>query len=200
MPHAELHGKLSSSGANAHERSEDLLTSDVFGRLRYLEPGDGLLPVLARAESFAGGTPLKLPAPAGGAVTYEFWPRMDEAEPDVLLTWKTSDGNTINVVVECKHLSGKSGAFVPNAEDQAAEAASAGADQLRREFHGLQQLGGQGILLYITGHRTLPRGDFAEQWQAFLLVDPVGRLLAMGKFEVEAKLRATAGALFAEGG
>ena len=32
---AELHGKLSRSGSNVHDRLEDLLTADVFGPLRY---------------------------------------------------------------------------------------------------------------------------------------------------------------------
>lgn len=38
VPHAELRGKISQSGSNAFDRMEDLLTSDVFGRLRYVPP------------------------------------------------------------------------------------------------------------------------------------------------------------------
>ena len=35
MVMAELGGKISRSGANISDRSEDLLTSDVFGALRF---------------------------------------------------------------------------------------------------------------------------------------------------------------------
>lgn len=160
MPHAELRGKLSSSGSNAYDRSEDLLTSDVFGRLRYLDPDDGLLPVLERAVNFRSGTPLTLPPPVNSSQVYRFWPWIHESEPDVLIEWDAVDGTQVKVLVECKHLSGKSGSFSPDMDDQEAIVASADADQLRREYHDLRLLGGHGVLLYVTGHRVLPREDF----------------------------------------
>ena len=45
MVMAELCGKVSRSGANISDRSEDLLTSDTFGALRYLPPDEGLIPM-----------------------------------------------------------------------------------------------------------------------------------------------------------
>src|SRR4051812_26314321 len=50
MIFAELHGKLGEDYSRAHERAEDLLTSTVFGLLRYLTPADGLLAVLGHAR------------------------------------------------------------------------------------------------------------------------------------------------------
>ena len=35
MTIAELHGKISGTGKNVHDRLEDLLTSDVFGSILY---------------------------------------------------------------------------------------------------------------------------------------------------------------------
>ena len=46
MIHALLNGKLSAD----QENMEDILTSNVFGLLRYLPPEHGLLPFLAHAS------------------------------------------------------------------------------------------------------------------------------------------------------
>ena len=42
---AEIKGKISSTGSNLSDRLEDLLTSDVFGPLRYIPFDEGLLPI-----------------------------------------------------------------------------------------------------------------------------------------------------------
>lgn len=46
MIFAELRGKLSSDYSRAHERGEDLLTSTVFGFLRYFSLSSGHLAIL----------------------------------------------------------------------------------------------------------------------------------------------------------
>lgn len=78
---AELHGKISSTGSNLHDRLEDQLTGDIFGSLRYLPYGLGIAPVLLAA---------KVPASVveGGAPDVwidriEFWPREPLGELDV---------------------------------------------------------------------------------------------------------------------
>ena len=38
MTIAEIHGKISSDSLKINERLEDLLTSDVFGTFKYLDP------------------------------------------------------------------------------------------------------------------------------------------------------------------
>lgn len=78
---AELHGKISSTGSNLHDRLEDQLTGDIFGSLRYLPYGLGIAPILLAA---------KVPAPVveGGAPEVwidriTFWPREELGELDV---------------------------------------------------------------------------------------------------------------------
>lgn len=155
LPHAELHGKLSSTGSNLSEGMEDLLTSDIFGRLRYLEPKAGLVPILQGARSFATGTQgLVLPGDIT-AVTYTFWPQYPRAEPDVVVQLQTT-GGPFTLLVECKYRSGKSG------EDDPADAPVTGRkvkDQLAREYTGLIERHGRTAtaLLYLTGHRTMPK-------------------------------------------
>jgi hypothetical protein len=43
---AELHGKISRTGSNLHERLEDQLTGDFFGALRYIPFNDGIKKIL----------------------------------------------------------------------------------------------------------------------------------------------------------
>ncbi len=54
MTQAVIRGKISSSGTNLSERLEDLLTSEVFSRLRYLKPGEAIIPILNRIQSRLG--------------------------------------------------------------------------------------------------------------------------------------------------
>ena len=46
MIEAVVRGNLGRNQVWAHERSEDLLTSTVFGLLRYLPPGQGIIEFL----------------------------------------------------------------------------------------------------------------------------------------------------------
>jgi len=56
MSIAEIRGKISDTGSNLSERMEDLLTSDVFGCLRYLPSEVALLPFLSTARSIKYNT------------------------------------------------------------------------------------------------------------------------------------------------
>ncbi|TET41771.1 MAG: hypothetical protein E3J66_04840, partial [Dehalococcoidia bacterium] len=54
MTLAEIHGKISETGTNLSERMEDLLTSDIFGCMRYLPTQKALIPFLQTACSLHG--------------------------------------------------------------------------------------------------------------------------------------------------
>lgn len=163
MTIAEIHGKISSGGGNLSDRLEDLLTSDVFGPLRYLPFTEGLFCVLGKARLYIdpdttfyakfGKNRLHEPE-----VEVEFWPRTGCSEPDVLVKF----GDHL-VVIEAKYLSGKSGDFDPeNAE-------TASSDQLAREFRDLLEYEGDfpnRTLIYLTAHSTLPKEDLDKSYCA----------------------------------
>jgi len=74
MTIAEIHGKISESGTNLSERMEDLLTSDIFGCMRYLPPQKALIPFLLTVTSFHGNI-LTIPSKVI-RVYYSFWQRL----------------------------------------------------------------------------------------------------------------------------
>lgn len=114
MTIAELHGKLSSSSPDSiTDRMEDLLTSDVFGTIRYAGIDCGFLDWLHTAAPMpiATGFPAMrdiIPAQGLRAVGIAFWPKLlNRREPDVaLLLQYCSDA--VLIVVEAKYLSGMS--------------------------------------------------------------------------------------------
>lgn len=98
---AEIRGKVNSANSNLTERSEDELTGNFFGNLRYLPFEKGLKHILKNCkytselinyDSIDAGN-----WPAG----ITFWPREEEAEPDVLLSFE----NAV-IIVEVKLHSG----------------------------------------------------------------------------------------------
>src|SRR4051812_6030838 len=118
MIFAELHRKLGENYSRAHERAEDLLTSTVFGLLRYLPPTDGLLAVLQRARGLVREEGAKTRPRPGRfdvegitAVRLDFWPRWPgHGEPDLLLRLLDGAGAVRAVVlIEAKLHSPKSG-------------------------------------------------------------------------------------------
>ena len=99
MLFAELHRKLSLD-ADDNERREDILTSTVFGTLIVGEKWSLLRAWLAAARDRNGD---RLELPAVSQARYCFWPRLAEAEPDLLLLF-----GDILVIVEAKYRSPKS--------------------------------------------------------------------------------------------
>jgi len=101
MTIAEIHGKISSGGGNLSDRLEDLLTSDVFGPLRYLPFTEGLLCVLGKARLYTDPD-ATFYAKFGKNLLNEpeviFWPRTGRSEPDVLIKFGASP---FRVAVEC---------------------------------------------------------------------------------------------------
>jgi hypothetical protein len=104
--HAELHGKISPDD----ERLEDLLTSTVFGTLFMANAWETLLAWLARARPIGASVPLLADA---SVTNYWFWPRLDDAEPDLVIR-----AGAALIVVEAKYHSGKSGDGDEHADDQ----------------------------------------------------------------------------------
>jgi len=111
---AELYGKLSPHRAHgAVDRMEDLLTSDVFGTMRYATWSCGFLDWLLSAEApLANGHPLlahSISAPSVQDVQLAFWPSLPNGrEGDVALLIQRHDGTSAVILVEAKYLSGMS--------------------------------------------------------------------------------------------
>ncbi len=131
MTIAEIHGKISETGTNLSERMEDLLTSDVFGCMRYLPARKALIPFLQTACSFHGN----ILAIQGEVVKvhYSFWPWLKlsdriPCEPDVVVGLETVENQLHLVLIESKYYSGLS-----SEEDERAEPN----DQLARELDNL---------------------------------------------------------------
>lgn len=74
MTIAEIKGKISSTGSNLSDRLEDLLTSDVFGPLRYLPFDEGLLPILKSATHWQNGSSLEIEEMPDQSMEVIFWP------------------------------------------------------------------------------------------------------------------------------
>jgi hypothetical protein len=116
MIQAELHGKLFEI-----ENSEDVLTSNVFGLLKYL-PNDVFLNILDHAETLSGKKiefDLKSYIPE-----FIFWENIkDYGEPDLIIKFRNKEGHELILCIEVKYYSSKSG----DGEN----------DQLKRYFEAL---------------------------------------------------------------
>jgi hypothetical protein len=143
---------------------EDILTSNVFGLLRYLPPAEGLFAFISNAQALDGTRPLRFllqPAYASTAtVEYEFWPFLKESgcfgcEPDLMLTITSSTGSLVSVLIEAKYWSGKS--------SEAYESAANPVDQLAREWDNLcgaaRSAGAVPFLIYLTQDMRYPRSE-----------------------------------------
>lgn len=183
MIFADLQGKLGSGYQKAHERGEDLLTSTVFGLLRYLPFDQGLGAILRRARVVQRGGAEVRCAPmsdwlrlAGGlSRPLEFWPRLQRGgEPDLRLTF--AGGNEV-VLIEVKLHSGKSQLAQdgPDTDDEDADVDDANderearidPDQLVRYFEGqLWELsaGARLSIIYLTSHVLPPLAELGESF------------------------------------
>lgn len=167
MVQAELRNKLGTDGSRAHDRAEDLLTSTVFGLLRYLPLREGLLSLLGRARPVrAGGDGIEAPPHDGwidvsGVTRAElsFWPSFGPfGEPDLLIHLWDGERLLHAVLIEAKLHSPKSGAAGESAED-ATEEDVPHPDQLVRYWRGLQlrpEVTGVGCSLVYMTSRSMP--------------------------------------------
>lgn len=172
MTVAELYGKL-----KAHEKAEDLLTSDIFGGFSYLKPNVGLVPCLTESKNF-NDTSLKLLDII--EVDYIFWPKTShyKREPDLLCVLKDINDSYTTIVIECKYTSPKSNRNVLETE-------LSGGDQLAEQFFDLyndflnikqpsieQKIKeSRKYLLYVTAHYAYPKKE---------IQDSINRLQSLG--------------------
>ncbi len=134
MTIAEIHGKISEAGTNLSERMEDLLTSDIFGCMRYLPAEKVLIPFLHTARSFHGNALTILDEIT--KIHYSFWPWLTSpgcvpCQPDIVLGLETKDHRVHLILVEAKYYSGLS-----SEEDERPEPN----DQLARELDNLHAI------------------------------------------------------------
>jgi hypothetical protein len=159
MLQALLRGKLSRD----HEQIEDILTSNVFGLLRYDHP-EIICDFLGRAILHDGCKALDAAAlHAGGiSISWEFWPWWSEAgciacEPDVAITLENQDRHRIYLLIEAKLHAGKSSLSDQNPLPF---------DQLAREWDNLvsraQAKNSKPVLIYMTSHFCIPRSEIAD--------------------------------------
>jgi hypothetical protein len=188
MVDADIRGKLHRDGNNAHSRSEDLLTSTVFGLLRYFSASDGIIPLMERArrasisdkglmvEQVETASERWLAVHQAVTCEVDFWPSFgDEGQPDVLLTFRDAAmAPTHLVVVEAKLHSPKSGGLDAEENDEEAEADSEeeteSPDQLARYWRGVvrraEQVRAECSLLYLTAHSVPPIQELADSLRA----------------------------------
>ena len=114
MIQAELKGKVPEV-----ENKEDVLTSNVFGLIKYLPPKEGLLKILEAAKDYSDNRKT-LPDNLRKqdiilenyvSIDYLFWEKSSKhGEPDLILILKSSDLNMkdLMVCIEVKYLSEKS--------------------------------------------------------------------------------------------
>lgn len=89
---SEIKGKLSRDGSNATDRSEDKLTGNIFGALRYMPFNEGLKPLLEAVTILSERSDeVKERIKRLDLTTWddriEFWPYDEEAELDLLLSF-----------------------------------------------------------------------------------------------------------------
>jgi hypothetical protein len=176
MTIAELHGKLSPHRQQGlHDRMEDLLTSDVFGAMKYAGWRYGFIQWLRSAENPYDQHPAAkdvLPVSKNiKDIHFEFWPTLRGGnEPDLMLCIETTDDRVTLVMIEVKYLSGPSDGSPPEewvpGEDSG--------DQLAKQINGFpDRVAGCNVAdvadrvhIYLTRHDQCPRHcyDKAEQY------------------------------------
>lgn len=169
MTIAELHGKIAGPGRYPVDSSEDLLTSNVFGAMRYMPPELGIIPFFSTAQCLDGSH--FTVGDQVSRVDWSFWPYLDfsrgnACEPDLVIGFHTTEGLTI-AMVEVKYRSDKSSH--PDDEEHPR-------DQLARELDSLQALSDPAsflgwptslaitgkALIYVTQDAVMPRDSIRE--------------------------------------
>lgn len=170
MLQAEIKGKFYSS-------SEDVLTSSVIGSMRYLSSPSFFVELLN--NSFNGnGEALHVDGKIK-KITYLFWERLENSEPDVLVMLENEDATYHIICIEAKFLSGKS-----SREDETVdvtERKNYQRDQLARELEDLYKESFykhisvhpskiEAIsLIYLTNDTSMPYEDLSESAKHALL-------------------------------
>ena len=162
MLQAELCNKLVNPHKNMH-LSEDLLTSNVFGILKYLDNKRVLIDFIRSAINQEGKTIKNIT----GIVDwrYYFWPKFqNQIEPDLLIQGFRKKKLVVNLLVEAKYRSNK------NIYQQRG---SLTGDQLADELNSLLEREWsspeidksrikENYLVFITNHFNIPLPDIVE--------------------------------------
>ncbi len=160
---ALMKGKLS----REQENMEDVLTSNVFGTLKYVDPAEGLMPFLGRAK-LPNGDKVPFARVTAADVSYKFWPWWQEGdcigcEPDVVLRIDCVDKRKYIILVEAKYHSGKS--------SEAEEGEEHPTDQLAREWDNLTHYANREnrtpVLIYLTAGFGCPVAAIKASEQDF---------------------------------
>ena len=168
MTIAELHGKLSPGRPDrCNERMEDLLTSDVFGTMKYVGWENGFLDWLRSSfhplHSELSGADYIAANSAIEKISYHFWPILKNGrEPDLLLEVLCKDGEIDVIMIEAKYHSGPSDfELQPDIEtpltgNQIADQINGFPDTWRRKSVRLK------IHIYLTSHFICPKDIYLE--------------------------------------
>jgi len=166
MIQAQLHGKAPSGLT----WSEDMLTSSIFGMLKYLSSPETTINILQNSVNLEND-PLKLPDEIA-KISYIFWPRLQRSEPDLVLVLHCPDGEHL-VGIEAKYLSTKS-SVEDHSVEQSERTHSSQRDQLAREIedlHDVRNYAELGIrherilsirMIYLTLESYMPRDDLQD--------------------------------------
>lgn len=169
MTIAEIYGKLT-----PYEALEDLLTSDVFGTLKYLLPAEGLIPFLEKAVPFCDQKAQPHVFGNISSAKYFFWPRsLEFRKPDLIIILTKEDRTMLGINIECKYHGGKHSIEIEG-DLQPSESPLFVGDQLADQYLQLRQsryageLGeslrncSEKYLLYVTSHYGLPAEEVEE--------------------------------------
>lgn len=165
MTIAELHGKLAPHRPNGcHDRMEDLLTSDVFGTMKYAGWKHGFMDWLRSAIHPFEVMNASSVLPNNNDIRrlhYAFWPTLlNGREPDLLIGIECMDGNLVQVMMEAKYLSGSSDVQLTDTEITSYYSGNQIADQVNnfpQYFPELSHIDvATCIHLYVTAHYSCP--------------------------------------------
>ncbi|MED0971733.1 hypothetical protein [Bacillus paramycoides] len=163
MLQAELKGKF-------YSNSEDVLTSSVIGSIRYLSSPLFFVELLKSCVN-RNGKVLCVDRTVK-KITFLFWERLENSEPDVLVLLENEDATYHIVCIEAKFLSGKS-----SKEDETVdllERKNYQRDQLARELEDLHSdtfykqiaISPSQVkhisLIYLTNDISMPHGELLD--------------------------------------
>lgn len=169
MIQAELKGKLSEcESLSVAERWEDVLTSSVFGLLRYL-PQEIALQFFSKAKAINPDRTLHFDIDEIRNLKFAFWPSWSYnnhiVEPDVLIDVIDINDQIRKIVIEAKFGSGKSQTSSNNVIDPEIEESELfDEDQLVRQYkYAMREFKScRPVLIYLTAHFVIPRFDIQE--------------------------------------
>ena len=165
MLQAMLHGKLT----RQEEGMEDLLTSNTFGLMKYLQNQEVLYHFLSLAWNPISNIYLKnWIIDSDLDVQMSFWPTLSSkgctpCEPDVLINFRYKNETRIIILIEAKYHSSKSSTELENINPPN--------DQLAREFDNLRVLakkqGAKCAVIYLTADFSCPESDIKASFREY---------------------------------